>query len=215
MNILKRSRILIIAQTIAMMMVIAVLVGCDRNDQATDSTDEQTPASQAAERERTTERTADRTDGRATDRTSGQATGQAAGEQSPLEQVVESDGYTLRANVGRTDALPDAMARQYGIERDPDLVLLNVVVLEDRPDGQSAPVSAEISAQVESLSGHVESIDMQEAESNGHVSYIGTLDASTQREFQLHIEAQPSGTDQSLHMEFDVKLEAFETSGSE
>lgn len=166
--------------------MIAVLAGCDRDEQTVDSSAEnQAPVSESAT------------------------------DQRPLEHVSEFDGFTLRANVSRTDVLPDAMARRYGIEPESDLVLINLVVLENRPNRQPAPVSADVSVQHESLSGHREAIDMRAVEADGHVSYIGTLDASGQRTYQLHIEAQPEGTDEPLHMMFEVQLEAFDIGDSE
>ena len=132
------------------------------------------------------------------------------GDERPLGQVAEFDGFTLRANVTRTELLPDAMAQKYGIEAEPDLVLLNLVILENRPDRQPVPVSAELSVHHESLIGHEEVIEMRAVEADGYVSYIGTLDASSQRVFQLVIEAQPAGTDQPLEMDFEVQLDSLD-----
>lgn len=156
--------------------MVAMLVGCESAEQSVESTENQTTASQSA------------------------------GAQKPLSRVMEFDGFTLRANVSPTEFLPEAMARQHGIQPDPDLVLLNLVILENRPGAQQAPVSAEVRARYETLIGHVQTVDMRTAETNGNVSYIGTLDTSTQQSFQLIIEAQPAGVDQLLEMSFEVQL---------
>jgi hypothetical protein len=161
-------------------VMIAALVGCERAEQTTDSAVTQAPVAQPAAQEQ------------------------------PLGHVIEFDGFTLRANVSRTDFLSDDMARQYGIDAAPDRHLLNLVILENRPDRQPEAVSAEVSAQYESMIGQVEAIDMRVVEADGHVSYIGTLDASDQRIFKLVIEARPAGTDQLLRTNFEVRLESFE-----
>lgn len=132
--------------------------------------------------------------------------GQPGENQQLLGDVAEFDGFTIRANVSPTDHLPDAMAQQYGIEPDPDKALLTVVILENQPEQQPAPVSGELSAHYDSLSGQTTDIDMRSIEADGRVSYIGTLDASAQRVFQFVIEAQPEGADQPLQMNFDVEL---------
>jgi hypothetical protein len=184
MNTLQRHKIpsvaLPVALSIVMLAMIAVLAGCDRAEHATDSSGNRAPV------------------------------GQSTGDQSPLGHVVEFDRFTLRANVGRTDILSDAMARRYGIEPAPDLVLLNVVILENRPDRQHASVSADVRAQHESLIGHAQAIEMRAIEADGHISYVGTLDASGERAFQLVIEAQPQGVDEPLRMNFEVLLDAFD-----
>lgn len=162
------------------MAMLAVLANCDRNEQTAAYSKNQA------------------------------SVGQPAGGQQPLGHSIDSDGFTLRANLSRTDDLPDAMAQKYGIEPESDLFLLNLVVLEQRPDQQPVSVAARVSAKHEGLSGHGQTIDMRVVEADGYVSYIGTLDASAQRAFEFHIEAQPAGTEHSLHMTFKVQLEAFE-----
>jgi hypothetical protein len=185
MNVMQRNKIQNMALSIAMIVMLAILSGCELPEQAGTSTESQVPVGQSDE-------------GR-----------------QPLGHVIEFDGFTLRANVLRTDILPEAVARQYGIEPEPDVFLLNVVILENLPDRQPAPVPAEVSAQHKGLSGHGESIDMRAVEADGHVSYIGRLNASAQDHFQLIIDAQPAGTDEMLKMTFEVHLEAFETGDSE
>ena len=124
-----------------------------------------------------------------------------------IEPVKEFDDFTLRANISPTEFLPETMARAYAITAAPNLVLLNLVVLEKRSDGQAVPVSAALSAHYENLVGQVKVIDMRVVEANGNVSYIGTLDASAERVFRLVIEAQPAGTNQPLQVNFDVQLD--------
>ena len=172
----------------------ALLAGCDRDEQSVDSAVDRPIVDQSARDQPSND--------------------EAGADQQPMEHVVEFDGFTLRANVSRSDVLPEAMAQEYGIEAKSDHFLLNVVILEDRSGEYPAPVTANVSVKHESLAGHVESIDMRAVESNGHVSYIGILNASTQRSFQLVIEAQPSGSDQSLNMDFDVQLEGFASGDS-
>ncbi len=161
---------------IALMFAVALLAGCDRAAQTGGSAQNQPQADQTT------------------------------GDEQPLGQIAEFDRFTLRASISPTELLPDAMARQYGIESGPDLVLLNLVILEKRPDQQSVPVSAEVSAHYENLVGHAQQIDMRAVEADGLVSYIGTLDASTQLVFRFVIQAQPAGTDQPLPMNFEVQL---------
>lgn len=171
----------VVPRVLLSIVLMAALAGCERPEQTADSTGTRTQVDQPAGGERA------------------------------LGEVKEFDGFTLRASVRRTKFLPDAMARQYGIEADDDLVLLNVVILENRADPQPASVSAQVSARYENRIGQVEIIDMHEVEADGYVSYIGTLDASAQRVFELIIQAQPAGTDEPLQMNFEVQLDTLNT----
>lgn len=177
MNILQKSESRSALLTIMLTMVVtALLAGCDGSEQAVDSNE--TPANVS----------------------------QSAGNEQPLGEVAEFDEFTIRANVSPTEFLPDAMAQQYGIEADSSLYLLTVVVLENQPEQLPMPVSVELSAYYESLTGQITDIDMRAIEANDRVSYVGTLDASAQRVFQFVIEAQPEGSEQPLQMNFNLEL---------
>ncbi|MGP9800602.1 DUF4426 domain-containing protein [Rheinheimera sp. NSM] len=133
-------------------------------------------------------------------------TGEPVGPEQPLGHIVEFDNFTLRANVSRATVLSDTMAQKYGITVHPDLAVLNLVILDNTSDRSQATVEAVVSARHENLLGHSKEIDMQSIETDGYISYIGTLDASSQRVFQLIISAQPQGSEQPLQMNFEVRL---------
>lgn len=162
---------------IAILAIVAVLTGCDRAGQGVDAARENP------------------------------SVGQPAGPDKPLGQVMEFDSFTLRANVSRADVLSDDMARQHRIEANPDLALLNLVIQDNQSDRQSATVEAAVTVQYQTLLGQIEVVEMRPVEADGYISYIGTLDASSQRIFKLTIKAQPNGTEKMLEMDFDVQLD--------
>ncbi|SNY45571.1 protein of unknown function [Arsukibacterium tuosuense] len=135
------------------------------------------------------------------------AAGDITGPDKPLGEVMEFDGYTMRANITRADVLSDTMARQYGIAANPDLALLNLVIQDDSEARQDATVEATVSVQYENLLGQTQVVDIRAVEADGYISYVGTLDASSQRVFQLSIKAQPDGTEQMLEMHFAAQLD--------
>lgn len=131
--------------------------------------------------------------------------GMAAG-QGPLQQIADFDRFTLQASVGRASMLSDDMAQRYDLEKQDGMIMINLVILEDQQGRQPVPVAAEVRVQRESLSGHVETVDMRAAEANGFVSYIGTLDPGSQRLLTLIVEVMPEGTDEWLAMRFESEL---------
>ena len=189
--------------------LVVLLAGCEPTPQSNDSVADQS-ATQSSE-DRLARQQAARDQGYQDQA----ATDTQAMNDEPMGKVMEFDGYTLRANVSRTDMMNEATARQYGIEPAANLVLLNLVVLDKRASQQPVPVAAEVRAQHESLSGHFENIAMREVESNGFISYIGTLESGAERFFQLAIEAQPEGVEEAFQMSFEVRLDRFETDGGD
>lgn len=160
-----------------MFAMIAVLAGCGQPEQIVDQAGQSAPVDTSSEN------------------------------QQPLGHVMEFDGYTLRANVIRTDDLDEIMAQQYGVATDPEHALLSLVILEKQPNQQPSTVWAEVTVRNISLVGRQESIEMRPIETLGDVSFAGILDASSQRIFKLDITAQPEGTDEQLQMEFEVRLD--------
>ncbi|WP_372627593.1 DUF4426 domain-containing protein [Arsukibacterium sp.] len=125
----------------------------------------------------------------------------------PLGHVTEIDGYTLQANITRANVLDQNMTDKYGIEPNPVLALLNLVILDNSESRQNATVSATVQVEHENLLGQTQVIEMRVADTNGYISYYGTLDASSQRIFQLKVTAQPVGTEQMLEMSFEARLD--------
>ncbi|SEA78394.1 DUF4426 domain-containing protein [Alkalimonas amylolytica] len=161
----------------SLFVLIAVLVGCGQPEPRLDVTEESA------------------------------AVGQPVEEQRPLGHVVEFDGYTLRANVIGTGELDESMARRYGIEQAADLAMLNLVILDTRSEQQPATVWGEVTVQHQSLIGHVSTVEMRPVEADGYVSFVGTLDTSSERIFQFEVQVIPAGSDKPLQMNFEVRLD--------
>ncbi|MDX1676735.1 DUF4426 domain-containing protein [Arsukibacterium sp.] len=134
------------------------------------------------------------------------AAGDITGPDKPLGEVMEFDGYTMRASITRASVLNQNMAQKYGIGQNPDLALLNLVIQDNSEPRQDATVAATVHVEHENLLGQTQVVEMRAAETDGYISYYGTLDASSQRVFQLRIKAQPDSTEQMLEMYFEVRL---------
>lgn len=123
-----------------------------------------------------------------------------------LEHVAVAEGYTIHANIIRSDKLPPAMMEQYGIEAGSDRGLMNVVVLQEGPDGRDVTVAADVSAQQQNLVGHSREIGMKAVIANGSTSYIGSFESSPQEFFRFTVTARPVGSDKTLLIEFEERV---------
>jgi hypothetical protein len=96
---------------------------------------------------------------------------------APQEAVSRVGDVTVRANLLPTASLSDAVAKQYGIERADDRVMLLVSVRQG-PEGQDAALPATIEAQVTNLQGQRRGIAMRELRTDEYVDYVGTAEVS-------------------------------------
>jgi hypothetical protein len=96
---------------------------------------------------------------------------------APQEAVSRVGDVTVRANVLVTEGLGEAMAQQYGIERDPGTVMLLVSVRKG-PEGRDTALPATIDATVANLQGQRRTLAMREIRSGDYVDYVGTAKVS-------------------------------------
>ena len=89
---------------------------------------------------------------------------------------VQLGATTARASAIQTSLLADAIARQYGVERDPKSVLLLVALDTSTAAGTSPP--ATVRATVTDLRGSRADIAMRPVQADGSVDWIGVTSTS-------------------------------------
>ena len=116
---------------------------------------------------------------------------------APQEATLEMGDTTVRASVVQTSALNEAIARQYGIERGDDIVML-LVGLREGPDAEETSVPASVTAGVTNLRGQKQVVEMRELRSGDLVDYVGTLQVSPPDtlvfELTIELEGGPAST---------------------
>jgi len=93
------------------------------------------------------------------------------------EAVSRIGDVTIRASAIPTSTLSEAVARQYGITRDKDTVMLLVGVRQGE-SAQETALPANIVATASDLRGRKHVIEMRELRSGDLLDYVGTVDVS-------------------------------------
>lgn len=117
-------------------------------------------------------------------------------------QAQEFGDYVVHYNAISTNQLVDSMARQYHIERSAKRGLLNVAV-EQKRDGVTHMLDADISAEVSDLTGHHVSINMRETSENGDVDYLGEFPLSGSGAYLFTVRVTPRGRSQPYVVRFN------------
>lgn len=76
------------------------------------------------------------------------------------QQFERHDGYQIHYSAVNTSFLPEAVAREHGIQRSQVMALLNVSVLEELEDGTTRAVPATVNGSVGGLSSTSESVPL-------------------------------------------------------
>lgn len=98
----------------------------------------------------------------------------------------------VRASAVPTADLGEAVAGQYGIERDPDTVLLLVGVRRGEGAAETA-VAARASARATDLLGNRQAIALREVRSGAFVDYVGTARVIAPDTLRFDVEVVPEG----------------------
>ena len=110
----------------------------------------------------------------------------------PQEATLEVGDTRIRASVLQTSMLNDTVARQYGIERGDDIVMLLVGLREGAP-AEEVSVPATVTATVTDLRGRKQVVGMRELASGELVDYVGTLQVSLPDTLAFEVSIARSG----------------------
>ncbi|MFC7300691.1 DUF4426 domain-containing protein [Cognatiluteimonas weifangensis] len=126
----------------------------------------------------------------------------AAGSQG--DAVVRVGDVTIRASAVQTAQLDAAVARRYGIARDPGTALLLVSVRQG-PDASASALPAAVTATVAGLTGGREPLAMRELRIDGLIDYIGTASTTLPDTLRFEVTVVPQGgTAASLQFSRDL-----------
>lgn len=110
----------------------------------------------------------------------------------PQEEILQAGGTTIRATVMQTATLSEAVAAQYGIERDEGTVMLLIGVREGTP-AQEVSVPAAVSATATDLRGNRHEVAMRELHAGDLVDHVGTLPVDLPETLAFDIEIRREG----------------------
>lgn len=114
--------------------------------------------------------------------------------------------YLLRSSSVSTLNLSAEAARKHGIERADDRAMLNVVVQKVGKGNQLQSVPAEVTAQVRTLAGVVNDVDMKETRSGDYVAYSGVYTYLPREVVDIMVTAKPRGAEAPLEVSYRERM---------
>ena len=98
------------------------------------------------------------------------------------------------------------IAQQYGITRGDRRAFLNISVLENSPDENGKPVTANVSALKKNLIGQAEEISFKEVREGKAVYYIGQFTFSNAENLNFEINITPEGETQAETFSYKTRM---------
>jgi uncharacterized protein DUF4426 len=121
----------------------------------------------------------------------------------PSEDSFKDFGsYEVHYNAVRTDALTPEIARNYGIQRSTNRVMLNVTVLHKEAGTARKPVPADVKVDARNLNEQLKNIELRRISESEAIYYIGEVSISGTEILVFDITVTPEGTQTPLSVKF-------------
>jgi hypothetical protein len=121
----------------------------------------------------------------------------------PSEDSFKDFGsYEVHYNAVRTDALSPAIAREYGIQRSANRVMLNVTVLHKEAGTARKPVPADVKVDARNSNEQLKNIELRRISESEAIYYIGEVSISGTEILVFDITVTPEGTQTPLSVKF-------------
>jgi hypothetical protein len=106
----------------------------------------------------------------------------------PAPSVAEFDG-SLRAhyNLLPTLALGEAVAHEYGVERDAGLALLIVALRQSTADGEEVTAPGEVTAEAVDLAGRRQTVALRRVAAGSYVDHVGIVRISARDTVRVEV----------------------------
>jgi hypothetical protein len=118
------------------------------------------------------------------------------------ETAKQFGDYVIHFNAVNTDFLTPEIARNYGIQRSKNRVLLTVSVLKGEIGIAGQPVAADINAHATNLSDQTKKLNMREVKDGNAIYYIDTFSVTNEETVDMNITAKPKNGGPKMEVKF-------------
>lgn len=118
------------------------------------------------------------------------------------ETAKQFGDYVIHFNAVNTDFLTPEIARNYGIKRSKNRVLITVSVLKGEIGVAGQPVAADISAHATNLSDQTKTLNMRQVNDGNAIYYIDTFSVTNEETVDMHISAKPKNGGPNMEVKF-------------
>ncbi len=124
----------------------------------------------------------------------------------PAERIAPTPAHAsfgdlrVHYNALPTLSLGDAVAREYGVEREDGSALL-VIALRNAKDGAEVPVDGTVSATVTDLSGKQQTVTLRPATTGEYTDHIGTFRVSERDTYRINVSVNAQGRTESVRFQ--------------
>lgn len=125
---------------------------------------------------------------------------------SYAENSKEFGDYVIHYNAFRSDTISPEIAKQYGLPRANNRVLINIAVLKKVMNTTGKPTSSKVTGHASNLTGQLKKLDFKEITEGNAIYYLAETKISDGEFLKFDLKITPEGESQSARLNFNKRF---------
>ncbi len=122
------------------------------------------------------------------------------------ENSKEFGDYVIHYNAFRSDTISPKIAKQYGLTRANNRVLINIAVLKKVMNTTGKPTSSKVTGHASNLTGQLKKLEFKEITEGNAIYYLANTKISDGEFLKFDIKIIPEGETRAAKLRFDKRF---------
>ncbi len=125
---------------------------------------------------------------------------------SYAENSKEFGDYVVHYNAFRSDTISAEIAKQYGLPRASNRILINIVLLKKVMNTTGKPAKAKVTGHASNLTGQLKQLEFKEITETNAIYYLAETKISDGEFLKFDIKIIPDGETKAARLKFDKRF---------
>ena len=125
---------------------------------------------------------------------------------SYAENSKEFGDYVIHYNAFRSDTISPEVAKQYGLTRANNRILINIAVLKKVMNTTGKPTSSKVTGHASNLTGQLKKLEFKEITEGNAIYYLANTKISDGEFLKFDIKIIPDGETRAARLRFDKRF---------
>jgi len=125
---------------------------------------------------------------------------------SYAESSKEFGDYVVHYNAFRSDTISPEVAKQYGLTRANNRVLINIAVLKKVMNTTGKPTASKVTGHASNLTGQLKQLEFKEIKEGNAIYYLAETKISDGEFLKFDLKIMPEGETRAARLNFDKRF---------
>lgn len=125
---------------------------------------------------------------------------------SYAEKMKEFGDYVVHYNAFRSDTISPEVAKQYGLARASNRILINIAVLKKVMNTTGKPTAAKVTGHASNLTGQLKKLEFKQIKEGTAIYYLAEAKVSDGEFLKFDLKIMPEGEKRGTRLRFDKRF---------